>query len=152
MVNRPQEQHGVDGGVAEVKLTRVANHGADLRGVGVSPELVDVHRHQVAVFDPVTSAGQPQRVTPRPAADVGDDRRRIREVTQHDLLGPLEFEYAVRFGQPVAFLVELVIRVQSWVDGAVHKPPRCHSGASDVRSTSVRSRPGARPSWSRGRT
>jgi hypothetical protein len=85
-----------------------------------------VERHQVAVLDPVAALGQPERVGARPAADVGDQRRRRREVPQHDLLGALELERAPGPGEAVLFQAEGVVLVQGGVDRGAHR----HSSAT----------------------
>jgi hypothetical protein len=67
VVDRPQQQHGVDRGVAEVEPARVPDGGADPAGVaGGGAELLDVEGDQVAVLDPVTAPGQPERVPAGP--------------------------------------------------------------------------------------
>jgi len=73
MVERSQEQHGVDGGVIQVDLAGVADPRRDLVHAQ-RPQLVHVQAHQVAVLDPVAETGQPDRVTAWPATDVGDHR------------------------------------------------------------------------------
>jgi hypothetical protein len=54
-VERPQQQHGIHGAVAEVQVAGVADRGVDPIGVGDRAELLDVERHEVAVLDPVAT-------------------------------------------------------------------------------------------------
>jgi hypothetical protein len=133
MVDRPQEQHGVDCRVAEVELAGVAHRGVDAREVGgVGSELVDVERHQVAVLDAVAALGQPQRVASRATADIGDHRGRRRQVPQHDLFGALELDHAARLGEAVPLATQRVVGVQGGVVRVVHDQPRCHSVLGSV--------------------
>ena len=93
MVQRPEQQDRVYRGVAEVQETRVADGGAQpIQSGRVGFQLPDVQGHQVPVLDPVPKPGQPQRVPPRSAADVGDQRGPGRQVPQDDLGGPEELE------------------------------------------------------------
>jgi len=77
VVDRPQQQHGVDGAVAQAERAGVGDGRADqAEAVGVGPELVDVQRDEVAVLDPVAAPGQPHGVAAGAAADVGHHRGR----------------------------------------------------------------------------
>jgi hypothetical protein len=127
MVDRPQQQHGVHGAVAEVQVARVTQRGVDVGRVGDRAELVNVERHEVAVLDPVATLGQSLRIAPRAAADIGDHRGWGRELAQHDLLGALELQDAARLGEAITLLAPGVVLVQGRVDGAVHEPPRWHT-------------------------
>ena len=56
MVERAQQEHGVDRGVAEVELAGVTHRGADpVEAAGGGPELLDMEGDQVAVLDPVAA-------------------------------------------------------------------------------------------------
>ena len=71
-----------------------------------------MQRHEVAVVHAVAERGQPRAVAPGPAADVGDDARRSRQVAGDDLLRPGELQRAGATVEPVALLAELVVGVQ----------------------------------------
>jgi len=56
VVERAQQEHGVDRGVAEVELAGVTHRGADpVEAAGGGPELLDMEGDQVAVLDPVAA-------------------------------------------------------------------------------------------------
>ena len=68
--------------------------------------------HQVAMMHRVPLPGQPQRVAPRPAAHVGDHRRRRRERPLQDLAGAGVLHLAERRVEPVALLPAHVVPLE----------------------------------------
>lgn len=110
VVQRPQQQHGVDGLVVQVEMPGVADAGGHgLRGQGA--QVLDVARSQVAVLDAVAEVGEPQRVATWPAADVSDDRWWSRQGPEHDLLGPVELHDAQRLIKTPRLESALVVRL-----------------------------------------
>ncbi len=132
MIERPQQQHGIHSAVIQVEVTGVTNRSVDPGHVGDGAHLVDVQRHEIAVLDPVATLGQPQRIAPRPAADVGDHRGRGWQVAQQDFFGALELQDAPRLGEAVALLAKGVVLLQGRVDRTVHQPPRWHTAPTDA--------------------
>jgi hypothetical protein len=121
VVERSQQQHGVDRGVGEVELAGVADRRPDLgQASGGAAELIDVERHQITVLDPVATSGQPQRIPARATADVGDHRGGVGKVPEQDLLGPLELHHAVALAEAVLFATQRVVGVHRGVGGVVH--------------------------------
>jgi hypothetical protein len=116
VIQRPEQQDGVHGRIGQVDVPRIADRGADpVKSGRVRRELPDVQRHQVPVLDQVPERRQPERVPARPAADVGDDRGRVREAAADDLGGPLELQLAAPgAAQPVPLQAALVVRVKRW--------------------------------------
>src|SRR5262245_66638992 len=66
-------------------------------------------RYQIPVLDLIAALGEPQGVPPGTAADVRDDGRRRREVTEHDLRSPQELQATAALGQPVPLAVAAVV-------------------------------------------
>jgi len=76
-------------------------------------------RHQVPVLYLVATLREPQGVTAGTAADVRDDGRRRREISEHDLRCPQKFQPAAALGQPVPLAMALVVLEYVPVLGAV---------------------------------
>jgi hypothetical protein len=91
VVERAQEQDGIDRRVCEVEVAGIADRRAD-RGVTRLAQLVDVELHQVAVLHGVATPGQPRGVPTGSPADVGHDGRSRRQSPEQDLLGPFELQ------------------------------------------------------------
>src|SRR5262245_10136900 len=66
-------------------------------------------RYQIPVLDLIAALGEPQGVPPGTAADVRDDGRRRREITEHDLRSPQELQATAALGQPVPLAVAVVV-------------------------------------------
>lgn len=96
VIQRAEQQHGIHGLVTQVKAACVADRcfHSDASRRGSRSHLVDVHRNDVTVQDPIAKSGQPDGVSSWPAAYICDNCRRRRQVPLHDLLGPLELQPA----------------------------------------------------------
>lgn len=72
------------------------------------------------MLHPVPEPAQPQRVTPRAAADVGNQGGRGRQAPQDDIGRPGELQPPSATVQPVAFLTPLLIRAQFVLVAVLH--------------------------------
>src|SRR5215208_2442812 len=67
--------------------------------------------YEISMLHCVTQLGQPQRIPPRPPADVGDYRRRGRKLAPQNLFGALKLECTFRIAQPGPLLALRVMRL-----------------------------------------
>jgi hypothetical protein len=91
VVERPEEQDGVDAGVGPVQLPGVPDGGAGQRGgrllAGGPQGLLDVPGHRVDQMDLVAPPGQREGVDAGGATDVQHDRGRRWQVAGEQLPG-----------------------------------------------------------------
>jgi hypothetical protein len=130
VVHRPQQEHGIDRGVGQIDIERVAKgrvHVVEADRRRGRRRVFDVERHQVAVMHTTAEPGQPHGVPAGSAADVGDIARQGRQVTTDDLLGPGELDRSYAAVEPIALQAELVVVVERLSVVGVH------AGESDQR-------------------
>ena len=111
VVERSEQQHGVDRAVVEVEVGGIADGGVDVAAPGRDGQLLDVQRDHIAMTHVVTEPGQPQRVAAGAASDVRHDARRAGQMASDDLLRPLELEQTGATVEAREFQTQLVVLV-----------------------------------------
>jgi hypothetical protein len=111
VVQRAEQQHGIDDVVGQVERTGVRQARLDLDAGRPRRcvRLLDVERDQVAVVDPVSTLREPDGVSAGPAANVGDGRRRRRQMPPEDLLRAQELDDPERRVESIALGARLVV-------------------------------------------
>jgi hypothetical protein len=66
-------------------------------------------RNQIPVLYLIATLREPQGIAPGTAADVSDNCRWGREVTEHNLRSPQKLQATATLGQPIPLAVALVV-------------------------------------------
>jgi shikimate kinase len=119
VVDRAQDQNGVDAAVGQVQRPSVADPRIELWMPG--PNVLDVVRDNVAVKHRMSEVDEPIRVATRSTADVGHDRWGGWKCAFDDVDRAEELEAAHTVGESVALLAAGVVRVQQVVDHAAER-------------------------------
>jgi hypothetical protein len=107
VIERPEQQDGVEALVVERQLPRVADQRAR---EPKSRRLPDVSRHRIHQVHLVAARGQRRRVDTGPAADVGDRRGRRRQQALEQRLRADQLEPALgAAGQALGLLAAVVV-------------------------------------------
>ena len=122
MIQRPQEQHGINGIVGKVERTSIADRAVDPAVVAV-PDLLDVMSDEITMDDVVTRVDEPIGVAPRPAPDIRNNRPGRRKRAPDDLNRPAELNSPHPQGKSIAFLITCVVRLKLPIGHAPSCPP-----------------------------
>ena len=111
VIQRTEEQHGIDRIVGEVERASIADRAVDPIVVAI-PDLVDVMGYEITMDDLVTRVDEPIGIAPGTAPDIRDHRARRRKRSPDDLNRPAELNAAHPERKSVAFLITCVVRLK----------------------------------------
>jgi hypothetical protein len=107
VVEGSEEEHSIGARLRHAQCASVAHVGTgERRSQAIArggARLLDVQRHGIHQVDLVPAFGQPDRVSPGAAADIGDNGRRRWEVPLEKRLRARELQRADTCSKPVAF-------------------------------------------------
>jgi hypothetical protein len=114
MVERTQEEHGVDARIRQPQCAGIAHlgtfEGDRWERSSRLARLLDMQRHRIYQMDAVSTLGEPDGVSSGTATHVGDHRGGSWEISPHQDLGANELERALTSEEPVSFKAEGIER------------------------------------------
>jgi hypothetical protein len=130
VVERSEQQHGVDGLVGKVQCASVTDRCVDAIAVAIA-NLVDMMANEIAMHDVVASVDEPIGVRTRSTSDICDHRPARRKRPLHDLDSAPELDASDSTGESIA--LTLVVRLKG---ASVHESslPIWATTSTDFRS------------------